>query len=109
MYANFGETGGIIGCGFYALFFGLVFRAFCHRAFSHPLWWSLVPFVFYAAVKAEEDIAFVLNWTVKGSVVLALIVLFLPNFRHALFGRLTSGDDSQIRNREPMPALRASH
>ncbi len=90
MYANFGLIGGVIGCGLYALFFGLIFRAFCHRAFTHPLWWSLVPFIFYPAIKAEDDVAFVLNWTVKACVLLAGVLVFLPNFRHALFGRLTA-------------------
>lgn len=85
MYANFGPWGGVIGCGVYALFFGLMFRWFCVRAFRHPLWWSLVPFVFYAALKAEDDVAFVLNWTVKAAVVAAAVVFVLPNFRRALF------------------------
>ena len=87
MYANFGLTGGIIGCGAYALFFGLLFRIICRRAVTNPLWWSFVPYIFYAAVKAEDDIAFVLNWTVKGSLVLVGIVLFTPHIRRALFDR----------------------
>ncbi|HEY1769797.1 MAG TPA: hypothetical protein VGG02_06035 [Chthoniobacterales bacterium] len=86
MYANFGLTGGVIACGLYALFFALVFRVICLRAFTHPLWWSLVPFIFYSALKAEDDVAFVLNWTVKACVLLVGVVVFLPHFRRALFG-----------------------
>ncbi|PZR72043.1 MAG: hypothetical protein DLM73_14525 [Chthoniobacterales bacterium] len=100
MYANFGETGGIIGCGIYALFFGLLFRIICKRAFTNPLWWCLVPFIFYSAVKAEDDIAFVLNWTVKGSIVVAFIILALPNFRRALFRPLEAPTNSVLLNRE---------
>jgi hypothetical protein len=85
MYANFGDAGGIIGCGLYAFAFGWLFRIICKRAFIHPLWWCTVPFMFYAAVKAEEDVAFVLNWSMKSAIVLAGLVLFLPNFRRALF------------------------
>lgn len=85
MYANFGLTGGVIACGLYALFFALVFRVICRRAFTHPLWWSLVPFIFYSALKAEDDVAFVLNWTVKACVLLVGVIAFLPHFRRALF------------------------
>lgn len=87
MYANFGRTNGIIGCGVYALVFGLLFRVICKRAMANPLWWSLVPFIFNGAVKAEDDLTYILNWTVKGSVVLFAVILFLQHFRRALFDR----------------------
>jgi hypothetical protein len=93
MYANFGYTGGIVACGVYAFLFGLLFRALCHRAFVRPLWWALVPFMFYAAVKAEDDVAFVLNWTVKGSIVLFVVMIIMPNFRRAL----RRGESSTLR------------
>lgn len=86
MYANFGPTGGTVACGIYALLFGLFFRAICRRAFRRPLWWSLVPFIFYAALKAEDDVAFVLNWTAKGGLVFVAVILVLPHFRRGLFG-----------------------
>jgi hypothetical protein len=87
MYANFGLVGGIIGCGIYALFFGLLFRWFCDRAFLHPLWWSLVPFIFFAAMKAEDGIADALGWTIKSCFILAGIYFGLPGFRAALRGQ----------------------
>jgi hypothetical protein len=87
MYANFGLTGGVLACGLYAFAIGLCFRFFCRRAFDHVMWWSVAPFIFFPAVKAEDDIAFVLNWAVKGSFVLVVIISLLPNFRRALFGR----------------------
>jgi hypothetical protein len=88
MYANFGPTGGVLACGLYAFAMGLCFRFFCRRAFDHAMWWSIAPFIFFPAVKAEDDIAFVLNWAVKGSFVLMAIVLSLPNLRRALFSRV---------------------
>lgn len=85
MYANFGLLGGIIGCGCYALVAALAFRKLAGYATTHPLWWSVIPFVFFPVVKAEDDIAFVLNWAVKGAIVLAAVIVILPNFRRALF------------------------
>lgn len=85
MYANFGNTGGVIGCGLYALFFGGLFRVVCGLASRNALWWGTVPYVFYAAIKAEDDIAYVLNWTAKSAVILVVVIFLLPNFRRALF------------------------
>jgi hypothetical protein len=87
MYANFGLVGGVIGCGVYALVFGLLFRWFCQRAFLNPFWWSLVPFIFFAALKAEDGIADTLNWTVKSCIVIAGIYFVFPGFRAALNGQ----------------------
>lgn len=85
LYANFGNIGGVIACGVYALFFGGLFRILCRLAARNSLWWGTVPYIFYAAIKAEDDIAYVLNWTIKSGVVLTIIILFLPNLRRALF------------------------
>jgi len=87
MYVNFGFTGGLLGCTLYAVALGLLFRVMCRRAFVHPLWWSLVPYVFFAAVKAEDGIGNVVNWTVKACILLGGISIILPAFRHALFSR----------------------
>lgn len=102
MYANFGSTGGIIGCGVYALLIGFLFRVICKRAMTNPIWWSLVPFIFYAAVKAEEDVLYVLNWTIKGSAVLMGVIVFLPHFRRALFDRPARQSVSAVAN-APLP------
>jgi len=87
MYANFGFIGGIIGCGLYAFFFGLFFRWVCNKAFLSPFLWAVVPFIFFAALKAEDGIDFSLNWTVKSVVVMAGIYFVLPGFQAALSGR----------------------
>ena len=87
MYANFGQYGGLVGCALYAVALGLLFRVICRRAFIHPLWWSLVPYVFFAAVKAEDGIDYVANWCVKSCVMLFGISIVLPAFRQALFSR----------------------
>src|SRR4030095_12656771 len=85
MYANFGQNGGLIGCALYAVALGLLFRVICRRAFIHPLWWSLVPYIFFAAVKAEDGIDLVANWSVKSCVLLFGISMIFPAFRQALF------------------------
>lgn len=87
MYANFGLGGGVIACGLYALGFGLLFRFICRRAFRQPLWWCVVPYVFYSALKAEDDIGVVLNWTVKSCVVIGGIIFLFPHLRQMLFAR----------------------
>src|SRR5205823_2191259 len=63
MYANFGHIGGFIGCGLYALAFSLLFRAISLRAFKSPLWWSVLPYIALWALKAEDGLAEVFNWT----------------------------------------------
>ena len=86
MYANFGPWGGIAGCAAYAFIFGLLFRWICRRAFRSPLWWSVVSFIFFASLKAEDGISEVLNWTVKSCLVMVAVYLALPRFRAALSG-----------------------
>lgn len=88
MYANFGLAGGVIGCGMYAFSFGMIFRLIARRAFYEPLWWSIVPFLFYGVLKSEDDVAFVLNYTTKGVIVLVAISFFLPAFRRKLLERV---------------------
>jgi hypothetical protein len=89
MYVNFGFAGGLLGCTFYAVALGLLFRVMCRRAFVHPLWWSLVPYVFFAAVKAEDGIGLVVNWSVKACILLGGISIIFPAFRHALYSGAT--------------------
>ena len=92
MYANFGLVGGVLGCACYALLAALAFRKMAKYAVTHPMWWSVIPFVFFPIVKAEDDIAFVLNWAIKGAVVLGAVVVLLPNLRRSLFAsRFTAG------------------
>ncbi|MCX6896409.1 MAG: hypothetical protein NTZ16_13110 [Verrucomicrobia bacterium] len=85
MYANFGHVGGIIACGVYALVLALVFRWICARAFTAPLWWCVMPYVGFSALKAEDGVAEILNWTVKATVVMAAVCYAFPAFRRALF------------------------
>ncbi|HSH40402.1 MAG TPA: hypothetical protein VK993_16635 [Chthoniobacterales bacterium] len=87
MYANFGVVGGPIACGAYAFAFGLIFRFIAKRALLSPLWWALVPYLFFSVLKAEDDLANALNYTVKSAVVVAVICLCFPQIRDALFGR----------------------
>lgn len=92
MYANFGRLWGAVACGLYALGFGLLLRPIFKRATLRPVWWAIVPYIFFAVLKGDDDVAFVLNWTVKACVLLAGVIVFLPNFRRALFGSLDQAD-----------------
>jgi hypothetical protein len=103
MYANFGPIGGVIGCGLYALLLGLVFRWICRKAFLYPLWWSIVPFVFFSALKAEDGIAEVLNWTVKSCLILIPIYYLMGGIRKALNGDLTEVTTSAFQICGPSP------
>lgn len=87
MYANFGYIGGILACGAYVFAFGLLFRWFCSRAARQPLWWGIVPYVFYSIIKAEDDVAFGINWAVKAIIVFGVILVLLPGVRRQLFTR----------------------
>jgi hypothetical protein len=91
MYVNFGMTGGALACGGYALAFGLFFRWVFRRAMSAPLWWSLVPFIFFDALKGDDGIAEVLNWTTKSCFVAGFAVFCLPHLRRALFTAQADG------------------
>ncbi|HVF70744.1 MAG TPA: hypothetical protein VM940_03960 [Chthoniobacterales bacterium] len=86
MYANFGY-GGILGSGIYVVVFGLLFRFVTRRAFANPMWWSTVPFLFFAVLKAEDGIAEILNWTSKSAFVIIGVLVVFPHFRRALFRR----------------------
>lgn len=98
MYANFGIVGGVVGCGAYALFFGVIFRAICRTAFERPILWSIVPYVFFSALKAEDGIGEVLNWTVKSCLVIGAVFLLLPNLRRALTAKASRGHTRGIVN-----------
>jgi hypothetical protein len=84
MYANFGYWGGIAGCFFYALILALAFRWIFKRAELNPLWWAFVPYVGEIGLKAEVDIAEVLNWIVKATIVSVAIYFTFPAIRAAL-------------------------
>ena len=100
MYANFGYWGGMLGCAAYAFCFGLLFRMVCNRAFAAPMWWAVVPYLGYAALKAEDDVVGVVNWTSKACLIIVLIVFAFPDFRAALFPKW--GDSrTTTRNRKP--------
>ncbi|MFC1719542.1 hypothetical protein ACFL00_00185 [Pseudomonadota bacterium] len=85
MYANFGHWGGVLGVGIYGLLLGLGFRFIYKMAKVNPLWWAWGAYFFLIAVKAETTVGFVLNWSVKAVIVMALVLLVSPAMRHSLF------------------------
>lgn len=100
MYANYGYVGGIIGCGVYALFFSLLFRWVCLRAFNSPLWWSVLPYIGFTVLKADDGVVEVLNWTVKAAIVMTAVCYAFPAFRRALFFPEGGGQGAKIRNQK---------
>jgi len=95
MYANFGYWGGIIGCGLYCFGFSLLFKVICKRAFNAPLWWAVLPYIFYVALKAEDDIVGVVNWISKACVVMAVVCFAFPAVRQALFPGKVKGENTR--------------
>ena len=87
MYANFGYWGGILGCGIYALAFGLLFRLVAVRARKSTLWWAVAAYAGHWIFKAESDVGNVLNYTVKACVVVFMAAMVLPALRAELTGR----------------------
>ena len=94
MYANFGNWGGILGCGVYALVLGLLFRWIAMRSRTSPLWWTFAAYAGHWALKAESDIGSVMNYITKAAIVLFGVMLFMPALRAELRGQIT-----QIRDR----------
>ena len=84
MYANFGFWGGILGSGMYIFSFALLFRWIANRAFVSPLWWCVMPYVGFPAMKTEDGIVEVVNWTFKGGLVMIAVYCAFPAFRGAL-------------------------
>jgi hypothetical protein len=73
MYVNYGTLGGVAGMLVYGLVLGLLYRWVATKAVKSPLWWAWAPFVGLWALKADEDFMNVLNWIVKGLLVLGVI------------------------------------
>ena len=107
MYANFGR-GGILACAGYAFFFGFLFRLLARRALSRPMWWAIVPYLFFAVLKAEDGITEVLNWTSKSAFIVIGVILVFPNLRRTLFGRPIAESETgaqSVPTRFPAPGL----
>ena len=85
MYANFGFWGGILGCGFFCLTFGLIFKEISVRAFISPLWWVVLPYIGTGAINAEDDIVGTINWTFKACLCMFAVCYIFPIFRRSLF------------------------
>ncbi|MEI6784180.1 MAG: hypothetical protein WCQ21_25085 [Verrucomicrobiota bacterium] len=88
-YANFGKLGGILTSGLFGLLSGLVLRWFYRKSFRSVLWLAFFPFVFLWGMKAEEGIGEILNWVVKASVVVAVILWLSPARQELAMSRPT--------------------
>ncbi len=84
MYANYGYALGIIGCGVYCLFFGIIFQRLTAAAHNHIIMLSFIPYILNFAVVSEVGLVDVLNYTVKSLMVAAAIYMGAP----AVFSRI---------------------
>ena len=98
MYANFGRWRGVIACAVYALVLGLFFRWAAILAYRSPFWWAFAVYAAHWALKAETDVAGVLNYLVKASLLIWVLTFFLPALRAELKGGLGA---SQRETRHP--------
>jgi hypothetical protein len=78
MYANFGYYYGILGCGIYALFFGLIYNRLVTASRKNAMILCFIPYILNFAVASEVGLVDVLNFTVKSSIVAAAIYFATP-------------------------------
>ncbi len=70
MYANFGPWWGVVGCGGYGFFLGIVFRWLVSRTYINVLYIAFIPYVMHWAVLGEVGLFEVCNYTIKAIVVM---------------------------------------
>jgi hypothetical protein len=78
-YANFAVTGGILFLFLVGLFYNWVLVAVIRAARKHPTIILWIPLLFFQVVKAETDLATVLNHLVKS---LIMVVFVYATFRY---------------------------
>ncbi len=86
MYANYGYAMGIVACGVYGLFFGVIFQRLANAARTHIIMLSFIPYILNFAVVSEVGLVDVLNYTIKSLIVAAGIYAGVP----AVFSRVAA-------------------
>jgi hypothetical protein len=76
-YANYGKNGGILFMGIWGLFISLIWRFLIRKSWNIPFFIYFIPLIFIQVVKAETELAVVLNHLVKSSLVLAVFFYYL--------------------------------
>ena len=77
-YGNFGLIGGCIFMLFWGWFLTQIVRWACQWTRKYCFLWVLfLPIISYDLIKAEISMMSVLNWTVKGLIFAAVVVLFV--------------------------------
>jgi hypothetical protein len=82
MYANFGQTGGIIGVFVFAFCLGFIYRRFALLAERSPLWWAWAPYILLYAMMAENGIGEGVNQIVKSMVIMVAVITFIPAWQN---------------------------
>ncbi len=78
-YANFGVTGAIFFMGLWGVFLKLFWGKLVQLTIDHPILFFFIPLIFLQVVKAEIELAVVLNHLVKTSLAVALFLWFAKN------------------------------
>ncbi len=83
MYANFGYTYGIVGCGVYGLLLGWIFHWLTSRTEKNYLLAAFIPYVLHWAVMSESGLFEISNYTIKALFVTLVISRVLTRPRRA--------------------------
>jgi len=78
-YANYGSAGGMIYLLLIGLFYNLTLITVISLAKKHPVLILFIPLLFFQVIKAETDLATVLNHLVKASVLVFIVFTFFHN------------------------------
>lgn len=97
-YANFGADVGILAMFGFGIFYASGYVFACTRAKNNVLFLLWVPIIFSQAVKAETDLAVVLNHLVKAA--LFTVVMF-PLLHKTLLGRARKSAEAGTRRPGP--------
>ncbi|WP_146133176.1 hypothetical protein [Pontibacter ummariensis] len=73
-YGNYGKNGGILFMFLIGIVFSLAFRFLLVKSLQNPTYIFWIPFLYLQVVKAETDLATTLNYLVKASIVMFLIL-----------------------------------
>ncbi len=97
-YANFGTDAGILAMFGFGLFFASAYYFVCKWSSNNVLFLLWIPVIFSQAVKAETDLAVVLNHLVKAAI---FTMVMFPLLQRALLGKARKSVEAGSRRPGP--------